>query len=497
MKDIEHPKSSVHSLERPPIVVVMGHVDHGKTTLLDYLRKSDFLTRATHGESEPRSVAEREAGGITQSIGAYEVVHKGKPVTFIDTPGHEAFSKMRARGATLADMAILVVAADDGVKPQTKEVIEILTATKTPFIVAINKIDKNNADIERTKNDLLQAGVLLEGFGGSTSWHGISAKTGEGIDDLLDLILLAAEVEGLTYDPAASATGVIIEAKLDRRRGIIASAVVRNGVLKEGMHIGTPTASGKIKVLENWKGERATELAPSSPALVIGFDALPEVGEEFKTGATPYIMAAPVAGASAPQAREASDEEVNVVIKADVAGSLEVISEIIKSMPGIRIISQSLGDVTDGDIKSAAASQALIVGFRVSSNKAAEYLARAQNVSVLSSEIIYELMKALEDEVQRRKSPGPDGDLEVLAVFSQKGRKQVVGGKVVAGKIKNNVEFKVIRGTEELGSGRITNLQQNKKDTHVVNAGDECGLMVDSGATIAVGDHLIVPPVKS
>ncbi|KKT56520.1 MAG: Translation initiation factor IF-2 [Candidatus Wolfebacteria bacterium GW2011_GWA1_44_24] len=239
---------------RPPIVAVLGHVDHGKTSLLDFIRKTNFVAR--------------EAGGITQSIGAYEIIHNGKKITFIDTPGHEAFSKMRSRGAIAADLAILVVAADDGVKPQTKESIEILNSAKTPFVVAVNKIDKSNADIEKTINDLTANGVLLEGRGGNVSWQAISAKTGQGVDELLDLVLLAAEMENLTYNPDADAGGVIIEAKSDNRRGIVVSVIAENGILKIGDKIATFGAGGKIKILENFLGEKTAELRPSSPALI-------------------------------------------------------------------------------------------------------------------------------------------------------------------------------------------------------------------------------------
>lgn len=471
--------------ERSPIVVVMGHVDHGKTTLLDYIKKT--------------TVAIKEAGGITQSVGAYEVIHDDKRITFIDTPGHEAFTKMRARGATVADLAILVVAADDGVKPQTKEVIDVLRTTETPFIVAINKIDKNNADIELVKNELSQNGVLLEGYGGKVSWHGISAKTGEGVSDLLDLILLAAEVEGLTYDPASRAKGIIIEAKREGRRGITVTAIVKEGVLRNGFYIATPTAVGKIKALEDFRGGRVNELVPSSPALIFGFEIFPEVGEEF-TADTVNIEEVYVKRGDQKTYAAANGSKdavlLNVIVKADVSGSLEAISEILKTTENVRIVGQAVGDITDGDVKSAAATGALLVGFNVRPVKAAQNIARAQEVDIITSDIIYELLKTVEEKIEAKKSPPPEGELEVLATFSAKGNKQLVGGRVVAGRIRNKSELAIVRGGGIAGRGRVLNLQQSKKDAQVVNVPDECGIMLDSDVSVAVGDRLIAPPAK-
>lgn len=478
---------------RPPIVAVMGHVDHGKTSLLDYIRKTNLVVK--------------EAGGITQSIGAYEIVHasheplaEGKKITFIDTPGHEAFSKMRTRGATAADLAILVVAADDGVKPQTKESIEILNATKTPFIVAINKIDKSNADIERTKTDLTQNGVFLEGFGGNVSWHAVSAKTGEGINEFLDLILLAAEMENLTYNPMAKAKGVVIESKMDSRRGIAVSVIVKDGTLRTGDEIFTKTVSGKIKALENFLGERVNELSASSPALVSGFEKLPTVGEEFFTDKQELV------GAESPKptgkiipklakSKESALPRMAIIVKADVSGSLEALSEIIKNIPQekmkIAIIGESVGEITDGDVKMASATGATLVGFKVKATKAAENLAKVQGVKIITSEIIYELLKILESEMSAEEKK-PTGELEILAVFSRKGKKQVIGGRVVSGTLKNKVQVRILKNNEEAGIGRIMNLQAGKQDVFQVNEGEECGILLESEITAEAGDKLVV-----
>lgn len=472
-------------LPRSPIVVVMGHVDHGKTSLLDYIKKTDL--------------AAKEAGGITQSIGAYEISHSSansgeiKKITFIDTPGHEAFSKMRARGARVADLAILVVAADDGVKPQTKESIETLKATNTPFIVAINKIDKSNVDIEKTKNDLMQAEVLLEGFGGNISWQAISAKTGEGINELLDLALLAAEIENLTYDPSIGGKGVIIESKKDNRKGITAVVVVKDGVLRAGDDIATSTAAGKVKILENFMGERAAEILPSGPALILGFDNLPQVGEEFSSGKAEFMVFEPI-GAKEKVFNSMNGESVKlgVVLKADVGGSLEALKEVVGNIKGIKIIDASLGEVTDGDVKIASTTGAAVFGFKVKIAKAAEAFAKARGVKIIISEIIYDLLKKLEEEAAIGGQSAVGVELEILAVFSASNlKKQVVGGKVLVGELKNRAAVEIFRNNEEIGKGKILNLQHQKNDVGAVVEGKECGLFLEADAIVNVGDKLI------
>lgn len=471
--------------ERPPVVVVMGHVDHGKTTLLDYIKKT--------------SVAAREAGGITQSIGAYEITHGEKRITFIDTPGHEAFGKMRGRGAHVADLAILVVAADDGVKPQTKEVIQILERTKTPFVVAINKIDKPGVDINKTKNDLTSHNVLLEGYGGNISWQGISAKTGEGVDELLDLVLLVAELENLTYEPSDPARGVIIEAKRDPRRGNEVMAIIMNGTLKVGDAIATETAHGKVKVLENFLGKKEKELTPSSPALIMGFEALPQAGEEFWVGEkkeTEPSAKKTKRTAAAPSTKQDDKNTLKLIVSADVHGSLEAFLDLIKSIPTpevkIEIIDEGIGEITDSHIRLAASFGALIIGFRTKASSGARTLALAQHVKIITSDIIYELVKKIEEEAELIKKPAPKGVLEILATFSQKGSKQLVGGKVASGTIKNKTQVTIRRNEQEIGRGKIVGLQHNKQDVTEVTQGKECGLMLDSDTTLEKGDMLII-----
>ncbi len=470
---------------RPPIVVVLGHVDHGKSSLLQYIRKTEML--------------KKEAGGITQATGAYEVLHKSKLITFLDTPGHEAFGKMRSRGANVADLAILVVAADDGVKPQTKESIQILKQSNTPFVVAINKIDKNNADIEKVKKDLAQNEVLLEGYGGDVSFELISAKTGEGVDKLLDLLLLASEFIDLPFDIKKPASGVIIEAKLDKFRGNEVTVIIKNGTLHKGEEIFTATAKGKIKALQNFLRESADELIPSSPALILGFEDLPQVGEEFSTDEK--AISVPVSEIKEKNNRAKSAdgvEELTIILKADSSGSLEAASQIIGALSedevGIKIWGQGVGNITDSDVKDASASGATIIGFNATADKAVEVLAQNQKVKIIASNIVYDLIEKLKVELIRIKIPPPQGIFEVLKIFNQKNNEQLVGGKVTEGEFKNKSYLDIKRGEAILGHGRVKSLRSGKQDASRIEAGKECGIFLDSPVVIEVGDIIIIPP---
>lgn len=477
--------------KRPPVVVVLGHVDHGKTTLLDYIRKTN--------------VAAKEAGGITQSIGSYKIFHKGRGVTFIDTPGHEAFFRMRSRGVKLADLAILVVAADDGVQPQTKEAIKIINEAKIPFVVAINKIDKQTADINKVKNELTAEGVLLEGYGGSVSFQPISGKTGEGVPELLDLILLAADLEDLPMKREAPPKGFVLESKMDSRRGILVSVIIKEGVLKIGDLVATVSAKGKVKGLEDFLGKRIKEVAPAEPALISGFEALPQAGEELLAGAAAAAQVVK-AGAkkTAGKQRDGSEDYLNVILKADVAGSLEALAEVLKKSEKpenlkLRIVGESLGEITDGDVKLAISTKAIIIGFRIKANKAALNLADSHRIKIVTSEIVYELAEALTKEFKEFAAHKVSGDLEVLAVFgakqnsvSKKAKEQIVGGRVIEGEIVNNAQIDIVRRGAVLGTGRILNLQQAKKDAQRVEAGNECGLLIEAEVMIKESDHLIL-----
>lgn len=473
------------AIPRPPVVVVLGHVDHGKTTLLDYIRKTN--------------VVGREAGGITQSIGAYEIEHNNKEITFIDTPGHEAFAKIRSRGTDVADIAILVVAADDGVKPQTAESIKILQESGTPFVVAISKTDTPGANIEKVKADLLEHNVLLEGFGGNISWQAVSAKTGDGINDLLDLILLTAEVEGIASAPSETeGRGIIIESRMDPRRGIEAMVVLKEGVLRNGFEIKAGSARGKIKILENFLGERTDELHPSSPALIIGFVNSPMVGEEFVVAQEipEQDTAKEEAQTSTELVAEGDEREVlSIILKSDTAGCLEaavgMIGALATEHARVQIRESSIGDIGDNDVRTAVDTGALIIGFRVKANKSANTLAHAQGADIITSNIIYELAQEVEKRLESYTPGAVAGELEILAVFSESGNKQVVGGKVTEGALTKNTVVEIVRDGESIGKGRITGLQTGKQETERVESGKECGILLKVGEMHAqVGDHL-------
>lgn len=469
-------------MKRSPIIVVMGHVDHGKTTLLDYVRKTNIVAR--------------EAGGITQSIGAYEIMHKDAKMTFVDTPGHQAFSNMRQYGARVADIAVLVVAADDGVQPQTKEAIQIARDTKTPFVVAINKIDKSNANIEKTKKDLAQASVLLEGYGGDVSWQEISAKTGEGIPELLDLIALAAEMEDLKYEPGNDAYGIILKSTKDSRKGILVSGVLRDGTMKIGQGVATKTAGGKVRQLLDFTGKNADELVPSSPFVIIGFDAMPGVGEEFWASSTSDVSAKIEANKKEVKGEEEGigEESLNLVLKSDEMASLEALKTIIVNtdfqMP-VKIIQEGVGNITENDVKNAAAFNALVLGFKTKTDKSAENLAKTQKVNVIESPVVYELEKSIKEYIEKT-APKEMRRLEVLKTFgTPKGKEQVVGGKIVLGPVKNQESFEVWSDKRKIGDGKILNLQSQRKDVMEAETDLEVGLLVQCDVPVRAGNILI------
>ncbi len=472
LKEVNQPN------HRPPIVAIMGHVDHGKTSLLDYIRKT--------------RLAEKEAGGITQSVGAYEIEHKGQKITFIDTPGHEAFRAMRMRGAIIADIAVLVTAADEGPKLQTEESIKMLEETKTPYVVAITKIDSPRADIEKTKNDLMNIGVYLEGRGGDISSQGVSSKTGEGVGELLDFILLLAEMLELKCDRSADASGVVIESKKDNKRGIIASLIVKNGTLKLGQNIVTSSATGKIKILENFAGTGALELYPSAPALVVGLNAVPSVGEEFEASDIPLEI---LECKKRKDCSPVKEGKMLAILKADVAGSLEALQDILA--PQVKLIGSSVGDIADGDVKSAIASGAVIIAFRSKFNsKPVETFAKNNEVKVFASDVIYELVKLVDEYIEEISIPETAGRLEVLATFGKRDDKQVIGGKVIEGSIKMGRKIEIKRKGMFINFAKIVNLQAGKVDVKEVESPNECGMLIDSVASIKIGDELSQATVK-
>lgn len=480
---------------RPPIVVIMGHVDHGKTTLLDYILKTN--------------VAGKEAGGITQSIGAYEITHPStssgqapKKITFIDTPGHEAFSKMRERGAKVADLAILVVAADDSVKPQTKNALKFIQDEKLPYIVAVNKIDKPGANIDTVANDLMQLGVFLEGKGGDVSWHGISAKTGEGVNELLDIVLLSSELEDIHCVGTDVASGVVISVKMDPQRGIVTNVIIKDGVLSQGAVIATHSAFGKVKMLADFTGKTAKELVPSAPAAIVGFETAPQIGEIFcahkdekmlRTALEDFEKTIPQVARKADESI-AKEKHLPVFLKADEAGSLEVLVEVthklMETLP-LSIVKTGAGPITESDVKDAESMNAIIVSFRAKTDRAADNMILVKKINMINSPIIYELEKQMKEYAEKYATK-EYRTLEILGVFgAPKGKERVVGGRVLLGPIKNHESFEIWHDTRMLGKGRIINLQSGKKDVAEAPTDVEVGMLVDSEDPIRIGDKLI------
>jgi len=494
---MEKEKEKTNNSERPPVVAVMGHIDHGKSKLLDYIRKTN--------------VVEGEAGGITQHISAYEVVHKdenGKDqkITFLDTPGHEAFSKMRERGASIADIAILVVSAEDGVKPQTIESWKTIVESKTPCIVAINKIDKENANVEKTKMELAENEVYLENYGGKVPFVEISAKVGTGINDLLSLILVLAEMEGFTGNHKENASGVVIEANLDSKRGIQATLIIKNGSLKKGMTVAVEDVLCSTRIMENFLGKMINETTFSSPVRLVGFNKMPAIGSKFvsfekKSEAEEYVKNF-INNKICPKSENNQGGENNkkiipIVIKADVSGSIEAIEKEIEKIKNdsaeFKIVQKGAGPISESDIKAVGTcADALIVGFNVKADKNAIELAEKQGLTMSFFNIIYKLTEWLAEEMEKRRprieTIETTGRAKILKTFSRTKERQIIGGKVIEGHIKLNSIVKITRRDFEIGRGKIVNLEKGKTKTSEIEEGAEFGLMLESKIEVASGD---------
>jgi translation initiation factor IF-2 len=486
---------------RPPVVVVLGHVDHGKTKLLDTIRKT--------------KVAEGESGGITQHIGAYQTNINGKIITFLDTPGHEAFTAIRSRGAKVADIAILVIAADESVKPQTKEAIRIIKEEKIPFIVALNKIDKEGANVQKVKQDLATEDVLVEDWGGKVPVIEISAKEGRNIDALLDMILLVAELEELNEDLLSPAQGVIIESNLDKRRGYVATALVNKGVLGIGDFIVVGTVVGKVKSMEDFMGKAITEAKPSQPVLITGWPTAPDIGKEFVVApdkdeaiqiAEKNVNLAPLFSffKGSVETGDENKKFLNLVFKSDVSSSLEAIEVSLKAIKsveiGYRVISYDIGNISEADVKTAIASKCQVIGFRVGTEESAKKMADKEGIKISNFDIIYELIEYVRNEMSEllgaEVKKNPLGKLKVLAVFKKDARAQIFGGRVMSGKVARGAMGDVIRNGVVVVSGRIGQLQHNKEDMPEVKEGLEAGIRFDSIGKdfpdVKVGDILDV-----
>ena len=475
-------------VSRPPVVVILGHVDHGKSSILEAIKDL--------------KITAKESGGITQHIGAYEIEHQGKRITFIDTPGHEAFSAMRSRGARVADIAILVIAAEESLKPQTKEAIGHIKKTGIPMIVALNKIDKPTADPEKVKRELISQDVVVESMGGQIPCVNVSAKTKEGIDHLLELILLIADMEDIKTDISKPAKGVVIESYMDSFKGPVATLILEEGILKKGDNIGTSSAFGKIKGLQDFLGKQLKEGLPSLPVVVLGFENVPGVGEEFKiySNAEEYKNEPKKKSAIGPEIINIGPDQksVNIILKVDVFGSLEAIEEILKSLPqektALRILKAEVGDINDSDIKLAKTANAKVIGFRVKANPAVKNLALKDKISIIIFDIIYELSQAARNLLEKSLEPeivrNDLGKVKILAVFKSDKNRQVIGGKVADGIIKRGAFAEIIRNEEIIGRGKIVSLQQDKKETDEVSKRAECGMLFEAGAKVEEGDIL-------
>ncbi len=489
-----------HLTERSPVVTVMGHVDHGKTKLLDAIRSTDVVST--------------ESGGITQHIGAYQITIKDKEkkertITFLDTPGHEAFSAMRAHGANITDVVILVVAANDGVKPQTIEAAKHAKEANVPIVVAINKIDLPDADIEKTKRQLADIGLLPEEWGGSTPMVGISAKNHLNIDELLEMVLLVSDLKEMKADATVPASGVVIESHMQAGKGPLATVLVQEGTLHLNDPIIIGQTYGKIRIMENYLGKKIKEAKPSTPIQIAGLQDLPNFGDRFQVVENEKEARDLVKTKSihrkvisiteiSKDIKEGKLKELKIVLKADVAGSLEAIKtsleKISTSEVKINIVHEGVGDVNESDINMALASTALVIGFRVKASTDVMNLAKRENIKISIYDIIYQLLDDLTAALSGLLEPEiietEVGRMEVLAIFKVARQDQIIGGKVKTGRIENNCVVKIVRDKETLGEGKITSLQQNKREVSDVQEGFECGLKVVSATKIKVGDSL-------
>jgi len=478
------------SLTRPPVVVILGHVDHGKTTILDFIRKT--------------KVAEKESGGITQHIGAYQIEHQGKKITFIDTPGHEMFSAMRSRGAEIADIAVLVVAAEEGIKPQTKEAIEHTRKAKLPLIVAINKIDKKEAQPEKIKNELSVNKVLVESLGGDIPQVNTSAKTGQGIDELLEIINLVAEMEELKSNEKQSAEGVVIEAHRDDKRGITATLLVKQGTLTNKDVLATSSAWGKIKTMEDFRFKPIQLALPSMPVIVTGFNQAPQMGESFSVfesiekAQSQVKKKEPIEGKRTVSPDESDKKTLNIILKADVCGCLEALEESLKNIQSdevaLNIIKANIGQVTDSDVKLAETTNSKIIGFRVKIGSSIRRLAQQKKIRIITFDVVYELIQEVRQLLANLLEPeiiiNSIGQLKVLALFRTEKDRQIIGGKVIRGKAKQGALIKVIREGKELGQGKVVRLQRDKKETDEVSKDQECGILFKGSTRIEEKDIL-------
>ncbi|MHB1865144.1 MAG: translation initiation factor IF-2 [Candidatus Saccharimonadales bacterium] len=497
---------SSKAVSRPPVVAVMGHVDHGKTSLLDKIRSSH--------------VVDKEAGGITQHISAYQVEHKGREITFLDTPGHEAFAAIREHGAQLTDIVVIVVAADEGIKPQTIEAIRFAKKAGVKIIVAINKIDKEGADPNRIKQQLSEQDLLVEEWGGDTVVVEVSAKTGQGVTDLLDMILLVTDIEELKADIDVPASGLIIEAHIETGRGPIARALVEAGILKVGDYIVAGSSYAKIKTLENDKGEDIISAKPSTPVTISGFKTLPEFGDEFlaygneKSAKEAVSQVLKGSKDTASKLDISSNElirlinrnnelqELNIIVKADVQGSLRSVIDSLKALDtnevSVRFVGTGVGPISDNDIRLANTSNAIIYGFNVSLPASSLQQSKRDKVIVRQYNVIYELIDDVKEELSKLLSPEivetTLGKLVIKGVFKTTKSEVICGGEVESGKLEIPALARITRGKNLITVAEVTNLKKGPSDVKVVREGEMCGISLKTTQKVELqeGDRLEV-----
>ena len=474
-------------VERPPVVTVMGHVDHGKTTLLDYIRNTD--------------VVGGEAGGITQAIGAYQVKYNDKKITFIDTPGHAAFTEMRARGAQITDIVIIIVAADDGIMPQTKEAIDHAKAAGVPIIVAVNKIDKPDANVEKVLTGITEAGLTPEEWGGDTIVNKISAKTGEGVNELLDNILLIAEMNEYKANPSRYATGTVIESKKDNKVGSLATLLIQNGTLRLGDPIVVGNYYGKVRTLKNDKGKNIVEAAPSTPVEVTGLSEVPDAGDRFMAFESEK-EAKKVASERALRAKEedtnlqgvsledlfsrikSGQKEINVLLKADVAGSVEAVKNALEKIDvegvKVNVIRAAVGAITESDVVLASASDALIIGFNVRANSKTNDIAKNYNIEIKTYDIIYKVVEDMEQAMKGMLDPEYEevvtGELEIRQLFKFSKVGLIAGCHVTSGTVTINDKARIVRDGIVIYNGEVNTLQREKDSVKEVKKDMDCGI---------------------
>lgn len=502
-KILDIDKEAEVQIERAPIVTVMGHVDHGKTSLLDYLRKT--------------SVAGGEAGGITQSIGASMIEYNNKKITFIDTPGHELFTSLRARGAKLTNIAIIVIAADDSVMPQTIESINHAKAAGVPIIIAVTKIDRPGNNMEQIKSDVAKYGLTPEDWGGDTPFVGVSSKTGQGIDLLLEYVLLQSEMLELKYNPDRQAVGVVVDAYKDPKQGVVASLIILTGTLKNGDIIVAYNTYGKVRRMQNWIGKQTSKITGGEPVQILGFTELPEPGrivevvsnekeanqriafiKESETkstgdGALQQFLAQLKAG------DQSKVSELRLILKADGSSSLEALKQAVDGVPlpknvNIKVVHSDVGYFWESDLSLAQASKALLLGFNISMNAVLKKKAENLKIEMKAFDIIYELTDYLTNlllgMVEVEKEEVVVGKLEILGIFHTETREMTIGGMVKDGKVKNKLKFRVYRGDDILTNWEILSLKRNKDEVKEVKAGEDCGMKVKIGKKLEVGDIL-------